>query len=690
MLPAATLEGLNEAQRRAVTFGERPPGGRGLAALPLLVVAGAGTGKTMTLAHRVGHLVLAGVPPARILLLTFSRRAAREMTRRARRIVGQALADRGRGEAVQLSWAGTFHSVANRLLREYAANLGLDPGFSVLDRGDAADLMDVARQELLLGDVARRFPRKDACLAIYSRTVNARAELADCLAEGWPWCEEWQDELRRLFRRYVELKQAGSMLDYDDLLLWWHGLMESPALAAAVGERFDHVLVDEYQDTNLLQAEILLRLKPDGRGLTVVGDDAQSIYSFRAADVENILRFPGQFTPPAEIVTLQENYRSVQPVLDAANALMRPAERQFRKELRSARPSGQKPCYVTVTDDEAQADYVVNAVLAARETGQLLRNQAVLFRASHHSDRLELELARRNIPFVKYGGLKFLEAAHVKDLLALLRWADNPRNRIAAFRSLQLLPGVGPALAAKAYGWLEAHGFSPASLADWRPPAAAAPYWPGLVALLTGIGAGAGDWHPQVGRARDWYRPQLERLYEEWPVRLGDLDALEQIAGRYATREQFLTELSLDPPQASGDHAGPPLVDEDYLVLSTIHSAKGQEWDSVYVLNVADGNFPSEFSTGKAALIEEERRLLYVAMTRAKSSLHLLAPLKYWVPQQPRHGDRHVYGARSRFIDEAMMACLEKRFHGAAEAGESGPARPAEIVDLGARMRTMW
>ena len=690
MLPAATLEGLNEAQRRAVTFGERAPGGRGLAARPLLVVAGAGTGKTMTLAHRVGHLVLAGVPGGRILLLTFSRRAAREMTRRARRIVGQALADQGRGEAVQLPWAGTFHSVANRLLREYAANLGLDPGFSVLDRGDAADLMDVARQELRLAEGARRFPRKDACLAIYSRTVNARAELADCLAEGWPWCEEWQDELRRLFRRYVELKQAGSMLDYDDLLLWWHGLMESPALAAAIGERFDHVLVDEYQDTNLLQAEILARLKPDGQGLTVVGDDAQSIYSFRAADVENILRFPGQFTPAAEIVTLEQNYRSVQPVLDAANALMRRAERQFRKDLRSAKPSGQKPYYVTVTDDEAQADYVVRAILAARETGQLLRHQAVLFRASHHSDRLELELVRRNIPFVKYGGLKFLEAAHVKDLLALLRWGDNPRNRIAAFRSLQLLPGIGPGLAARAFGWLESHAFSPAALAGWRPPAAAAPYWEGLVALLTGIAADAGDWRPQVGHARDWYRPQLERLYEEWPVRLGDLDALEQIAGRYATREQFLTELSLDPPQASGDLAGPPLLDEDYLVLSTIHSAKGQEWDSVYVLNVADGNFPSEFATGKPALVEEERRLLYVAMTRAKSSLHLVAPLKYWVPQQPRHGDRHVYGARSRFIDDDMMRCLEKRFHGAAEPGAEGAARPAEVIDLGARMRTMW
>ncbi len=344
-------------------------------------------------------------------------------------------------------------------------------------------------------------------------------------------------------------------------------------------------------------------------------------------------------------------------------------------------------------DDESQADYVITAILAARETGQLLRQQAVLFRAGHHSDRLELELVRRNIPFVKYGGLKFLEAAHVKDLLAILRWADNPRNRIAAFRCLQLMPGIGPGQAARAFGWLEARGFAPDALAGWRPPSAATPYWRGLVELLTEAGAGEGEWQAQLGQARAWYRPQLERLYEEWPARLGDLDALEQVASGFATREQFLTELSLDPPQATGDLAGPPLMDEDYLVLSTIHSAKGQEWDSVYVLNVADGNFPSEFATGKPALIEEERRLLYVAMTRAKSSLHLVAPLKYWVPQQPRHGDRHVYGARSRFIDEAMMAKLEPRFHGSAEGGAPGApgaAQAAEVVDMGARMRSMW
>jgi DNA helicase-2/ATP-dependent DNA helicase PcrA len=690
-MPAADpLQGLNEAQHRAATFGDPLPDGRGLRAGPLLVVAGAGTGKTLTLAHRVAQLVLAGVAPTRILLLTFSRRAAREMTRRARRIVGRALADDGRGEDVKLPWAGTFHSVANRLLREYAPNLGLDPGFSVLDRGDSADLMDVARQDLGLAPRDRRFPRKDTCLSIYSRTVNARAGLKDCLAEVFPWCEEFEAELRELFRRYVELKQAASVLDYDDLLLWWNALMESRALAASVGERFDHVLVDEYQDTNVLQAEILRRLKPDGSGVTVVGDDAQSIYSFRAAEVENILRFPSQYSPEASVITLEENYRSVQPVLDAANALMEGADRQYRKHLRSARASGQRPFYVTVAEDEGQVDYVVRGILAARETGQRLQDQAVLFRASHHSDRLEVELTRRNIPYVKYGGLKFLEAAHVKDLLAVLRWADNPRNRVAAFRCLQLLPGIGPGSAARAFEHLEANAFDFAALGRWRPPPAAAPDWVRVVELLAGIGPGEGDWTPQVGRVKDWYRPHLERIYEEWPVRLGDLDALEQIAAKFLTREQFLTELSLDPPQATGDLAGPPLLDEDFLVLSTIHSAKGQEWSSVYILNVADGNFPSEFSTGKPALIEEERRLLYVAMTRAKSDLHLVAPLRYWVPQQPRYGGRHVYGARSRFLTDRVMARFEARVHATPEAVGGAGARPGETIDVASRMRGMW
>jgi DNA helicase-2/ATP-dependent DNA helicase PcrA len=685
------MDSLNPAQRRAAVHGQRGPSG--FAAGPLLVIAGAGTGKTNTLAHRVAHLVLEGVDPARILLLTFTRRAAREMVQRAERIVAESLRPRaasGPLPAVRLPWSGTFHSIANRILRQYHQAVGLDVAYSVMDRGDSADMLDMLRHELGLSRSKRRFPRKDTCLAIYSHRVNTCWDLDRVLREDFPWCEEWERELRALFGAYVERKQANAALDYDDLLLYWHAMTESPELAARIGGSFDHVLVDEYQDTNVLQAEILLRLKPDGVGLTVVGDDAQAIYSFRAATVENILSFPGRFTPPAAVVPLEENYRSSQPVLDAANALIAEGRRQYRKTLRAVRGAGAMPRLVTVTDDRAQSLYVVGEVLECREQGVPLRRQAVLFRSSHHSDQLELELLRRNIPYVKYGGLKFLEAAHVKDLLAVLRWADNPRNSIAAFRVLQLLPGMGPAHAGRCVTHVADAGFSLSSLGGFAPPAAARDAWQPFADLMAGLGDPRQPWPGQVGRARQWYQPLLESLYEAAGVRAGDLDMLEHVSAQFPSRERFLTELTLDPPQASGDLAGPPLKDEDYLVLSTIHSAKGQEWDAVHVLNVADGNFPSEFAGGRDDLIEEERRLLYVAMTRARRDLHLIEPQRYYVTQQSRHGDGHVYGARSRFLTPAVLAALDRRGWGEGAPADGDPVSDAPKVDVGGRLRAMW
>jgi DNA helicase-2/ATP-dependent DNA helicase PcrA len=653
---------LNDRQREAA---QSP-------AHPLLIIAGAGTGKTNTLAHRVAHLVLEGVAPERILLLTFTRRAALEMTRRASRIVAEA------HRSVRLPWSGTFHSVANRLIRRHCAAVGLTESFSVLDRGDAADLMDVVRHELGFSKTEKRFPRKDTCVAIYSHRVNTQGSLEGTLKEAFPWCVEWQEELKRLFKSYVDKKLDNQALDYDDLLLYWHAMMEDEALAKEIGGQFDHVLVDEYQDTNALQAQILARLRPDGKGLTVVGDDAQAIYSFRAATVENILEFEKRFG--ASVVTLEDNYRSTQPVLDAANALMREATRQYQKELRGARGEGPKPRYVTVADDAAQAQYVVTRVLEAREEGTDLKRQAVLFRSSHHSDVLELELVRRNIPYVKYGGLKFLEAAHVKDALAVLRWADNPRNRVAAWRALQLLPGVGPKGAERAWTAFEA--------ASW--------HWGALKsgseafdALVSSLADPAAPWSGQMQRVREWYAPVMERKYDAAEVRAGDLVQLERIAGTYGTRESFLTEMALDPAAASSDLAGEPYLDEDYLVLSTVHSAKGQEWEAVYLLNVSDGNFPNEFATGKPEQIEEERRLLYVAMTRAKTRLDLIAPLKYYVTQQSRMGDRHVYGARSRFLTKAVMACLDEVAFGEPEAALN-PSGGKPTVDVAGRLRGMW
>jgi DNA helicase-2/ATP-dependent DNA helicase PcrA len=684
---------LNPAQFQAATYGA--PSSAGFSAGPLLIIAGAGTGKTNTLAHRVAHLLLKGVAPERILLLTFTRRAAQEMLRRAERICAEALRSdphsRARGDAARLLWSGTYHSIGNRLLREYAQVVGLEPSFSVLDRGDAADLLDFLRQELGLAKKEKRFPRKDTCLAIYSHRVNSRQPLAQTLEEVFPWCSDWCDELTRLFRRYVEVKHSQQLLDYDDLLLYWHILVQEERIAREIGGRFEHVLIDEYQDTNTLQAQIVYAMKPNGWGVCVVGDDAQAIYSFRAATLDNILDFPARFAPPAQIVKLEQNYRSVQPILDAANSLMSESPRQYQKELRSQRPSASKPFYVAVQDDQAQALYVVEHVLAAREQGTLLRRQAVLARSAHHTDMLELELLRRNIPYVKYGGLKFLEAAHVKDVLALLRWADNPRNRIAAFRVLQLLPGIGPATADRCLKVFEASGFAWPTLAEYRMPAAAESEWSSLMELMTDL-MHAREWPGQLGRLRKWYEPQLERIYDAAKVRAGDIEQLERLSGQYATREQFVTELTLDPPNVSGDLAGDPLLDEDYLILSTVHSAKGQEWDSVYVLNVSDGNFPNEHAAGRPESIEEERRLLYVAMTRAKRDLHLIAPLKYYITQQSRTGDAHVYGARSRFMTDQLLARFEqKAWPPAREAALRALDTKANVrVDAVAALRAMW
>jgi DNA helicase-2/ATP-dependent DNA helicase PcrA len=670
------LDALNSAQREAVVHDKRP----------LLIIAGAGSGKTNTLAHRVAHLIVGGADARRILLLTFSRRAAAEMSVRAQRILARTTSG---GAPAQVSWAGTFHAVANRLLRLHALDVGLDPAFTVLDRSDAADSIDVVRNDLGLAKTERRFPKKSTCLAIYSRAVNAQEPLARTLDESFPWCKEHADDLRKLFAAYVELKQRQHVLDYDDLLLYWLHLMQDDTLAARVRRRFDHILVDEYQDTNALQAQILLRLRPDGEGVTVVGDDAQSIYAFRAATVRNILDFPQQFSPPARVVTLEQNYRSTQPILEAANAVIALAAERFTKNLHSTRRSDAKPLLVSAADEDAQVDYVVRRVLEAREAGVPLKRQAVLFRAAHHSDALEIELSRRNVPFVKYGGLKFLEAAHVKDALCILRWGENLRDRVAAFRVLQLLPGIGPGSAQRAADALAEWAFSLDAFARHMPPPAARNDWPSLCELLARLRSDAA-WLAQLGLVRRWYQPHLERIYDHAQVRAQDLDQLEQIAAHYPSRERFLSELTLDPPQATGDQAGPPLRDEDFLILSTIHSAKGQEWDQVFVLNAADGSIPSDMSTEHPEQIEEERRLFYVSMTRARDQLHVIHPQRFFVRQQRRYGDLHVYAPRTRFIPDSILDRFTRISHGPSPESDTPEATPARAVDVGARLRAMW
>jgi DNA helicase-2/ATP-dependent DNA helicase PcrA len=689
----SAFDELNASQRRAATFGTAVAG-KGVEAGPLLILAGAGTGKTNTLAHRAAHLVVNGTDPARILMLTFTRRAAQEMIKRAQAIVGEVMADRGkagdRSVVTRLIWSGTFHSIGNRILRLYAKHLGLDPAFTVLDRGDSADLMDVVRHELGFSAKEKRFPRKDLCFAIYSYRVNTRLSLKQTLEEQFTWCREWEADLTRLYREYVARKQKNRVLDFDDLLLYWHVMMQTPALAQSLAKNFDHVLVDEYQDTSSLQGEIIQLLKPDGKGVTVVGDDAQAIYSFRAAAVENILGFADRYKPKADMVVLAQNYRSSQQILDCSNALMADGARQHRKTLLGTRQSPAKPYYVALDDAQAQAEYISGKILQTREVGGSLRRHAVLFRSAHHSDVLEVEFVKRNIPFVKYGGLKFLEAAHVKDLMSVLRWADNPRNSVAGFRVLKLLPGFGPSHAKQGLDHLETGGYAIKSLAAFDAPQPVKMEWKRFCELLEKLADPTTPWPGQVGLVRTWYKPHMERIYDAGWTRMGDLEQLEHLSSNQPSRERFLSELTLDPPSVTSDQAGVPSKDEDYVILSTIHSAKGQEWDNVYVLNVADGNFPSEFSTGKPELIEEERRLLYVAMTRARNELHLCAPLKYQVTQQQRLGDKHIYGAKSRFMTDKVLDTCEHVSVRTTVGVENLKAGDAATVDVGAQLKEMW
>ncbi len=587
--------------------------------------------------------------------------------------------------APALPWAGTFHGIGARLLREYAGAIGLPEAFTILDRGDAEDLLALTRQQLGFAATERRFPLKGTCLAIYSRVVNAQCPLDEVLKTLYPWCGAWETELRQLFRAYVQAKQEQHVLDYDDLLLYWQQMMAEPTHAARVGARFDHVLVDEYQDTNRLQATILHALKPDGRGLTVVGDDAQSIYSFRAAEVRNILDFPAAFAPPARVVTLTRNYRSTDPLLQASNAVIAQAAERHDKALWSDR-TGERPQLVTLADEMAQARWVADQVLLRREGGLALKQQAVLFRTGHHSAVLELELARRGIPFVKFGGLKFLEASHVKDLLSVLRWAHNPRGRMAGFRVAQLMPGMGPASARRLLDAMAATADPLQAMHHFEPPTQATRHWAAWLALHGALRAGA--WPDEVDLAARWYQPHLERLHDDAVVRAADLAQLARIAAQYPSRERFLAELTLDPPEATSDESGAPHRDEDYLILSTLHSAKGQEWNAVYLLNVVDGCMPSDLATGSAAEIDEERRLLYVGMTRAKHHLALLVPQRFHVTQQARYGDRHLYGSLSRFITPAMQVLFDA-CAAAPAVGEAATTGAAELpaIDLRTRVR---
>ncbi len=631
--PPAWLAGLNDEQRSAVLH----DGG------PLLVIAGAGSGKTRTLASRVARLIDEGVSPDRVLLLTFTRRAAAEMLRRA-----GGLVDR---QATGRVWGGTFHSIANRLLRRHATAVGLRDGFTVLDQSDSAGLFGLLRAESGFAEGKTRFPRKETILVIYSRAVNAQEKLTTVLDERFPWCRDHGDELKEIFRQYTARKREHNVVDFDDLLLYWRALLESPQ-AETIRSLFDHVLVDEYQDTNRIQADIL-RLLASGHGnVTVVGDDAQAIYSFRAASVANMIEFPETFAETT-IVKLEQNYRSTPEILAAANAVIAQATDTFPKQLWSVRTAGPQPSLVTCVDEAAQAEYVCDRVLEMRELGVPLQEQAVLFRTGHHSDGLEIELSRRQIPYAKYGGLKFLEAAHVKDLMAMLRILDNPRDELAWHRVLQLIPGVGPATARRIMDDLGANADPVRGFCESSFPVVAEAR-PFLVELQDALGdcrTGEIDPGAQIERLTPFAQGVIERSYDDASVRVADLAQLRDIAAGYGDRGRFLAEVTLDPPHSTTE-VGPPHLDDDYLILSTIHSAKGGEWPVVHVIHAADGNIPSDMALNEPGGVDEERRLLYVALTRAKDHLSVSFPQRFYHRRFGGDG-RHSYAVPSRFLTPA-------------------------------------
>lgn len=676
MVPALAsdplLDGLNQAQRRAVMHGDSP----------LLIVAGAGTGKTTTLARRMAWQIRQGADPSGVLLLTFTRRAAAEMRRRADAL----LAHEGAGRGAAAVRGGTFHAVAVGLLRRFGGTIGLPPNFTILDRSDAEDLLGSIRADLGLAEAKLKFPSKSLCADIYTRVVNSQQPLETVLEQTYPGQRPREADLKALFKAYTTRKEREHLLDYDDLLLFWEALLADAGTGAAARGHFSHVLVDEYQDTNRLQAAILRRLSPDGHGVTVVGDDAQAIYAFRAATVRNILDFPQEY-PGTTVVALEQNYRSTQPILDVANAVIAGAEERHEKHLRASRVGGGLPTLVRCGDDQEQSEAVVTRVLEQLESGLPLRRQAVLFRASHHSLNLELELNRRGVPFQKYGGLKFLESAHVKDLLAFLRLAENPRDSLAAERVLTLLPGIGRKTAQALMARLPEAGFSPSrAWAAFKPSASSREKWAEFLPLASALEAPSDAMRSpseQVRRVREFYAPLLEDRYDHPAVRRRDLEQLELVAGTYRDRTAFLADLTLDPPTTAVWDSVEGDSEDDYLVLSTIHSAKGLEFDAVHLLSAVEGSIPSDLSAGSAEGLDEERRLFYVAVTRAKTHLYVYHPLRYSMSRSAWGG---AYGLAP--LTRFLTAPIQEGFQVLSLENHSQPA--LTTGDVRRRIGRMW
>jgi DNA helicase-2/ATP-dependent DNA helicase PcrA len=666
---APVLDGLDDAQLRAATW----TGG------PLLVLAGAGTGKTRTLVARAAWLRGQGLEPARILLLTFTRRAADEMLSRA--------ASSARADSPERITGGTFHAIAHRIIRQHAESFSLPPRFTVIDPGDVTDLLDARRADHGLVGEERRGPRAAVCADIYTRCVNTQQPVAEVVRAGFPWCKDFTGQLAELFRGYVAHKRRHGLVDFDDLLLLWRAALGDEAAGPALRGMFDAVLVDEYQDVNSVQADIVRLLQPEGAGLTCVGDDAQAIYGFRGADPAHLRRLGTDF-PGLTVLRLAMNYRSRQAVLTLANAV-RPQSRGLELELTAIRAAGLTPVLVRCYDEATQAREICGRILQAHEAGVDLCDQAVLVRSAHHSDVLEIELAARAIPYVKYGGLRFTEAAHVRDFLAALRVVANPADDIAWYRLLRLHEGIGPAHARRISAVLRPADPDPLARRDAAAEAAPRRSRDALAASLDSLAAaallsGTADQAAAVLTALD---APLRARYPDARARIADLVRLTDAAASRPSLHDALVELALDPPVSGSDLAGPPRLDEDYLVISTIHSAKGLEWPIVHLPHLVDGAIPSDMALGTRDGLDEEQRLFYVAITRARDQLYLYAPLRMHHHRTARD-DRHSLAQLTRFLSAtALTAC---------HATDASPPRPVVPVAgaisarIDAQLDSLW
>ena len=626
---------LNAQQLAAVTAGEGPA----------LVIAGAGSGKTRTLVYRVAYLIDSGIDPSHILLLTFTRKSAQEMLDRAGELIG-VRSERVRG--------GTFHSAANMLLRRYGRTIGLEPGFTILDRGDAEDLIALVRGQLGLNEKDKRFPRKGTIAEMFSKSENTLRTLDEIVVEEFSHFADHLDALGQLQRGYQSSKRQRQLVDYDDLLVLLRRLlMEDEAARRTISSLYRYILVDEYQDTNRLQADVIRHLASTHQNVMVVGDDSQSIYGFRGATFKNIMEFPSLF-PGTTIYKLEENYRSTQPILNLANAIIEEAAEKYTKRLFTRKLDGPLPTLVEAAGENAQSRFIAQKIMELREEGVPLGEMAVLFRSSFHSFDLEIELSRHGLPFIKRGGVKFIETAHVKDLLAHLRVVANPLDLVSWHRVLMLIEGVGPKKAQDVMAALVKSDNPYRTLSEMLGRTGK-----GLknLALTLESLAGDEDLRPAhlVSHIYEYYLPIFKEQYDDYPKRARDLDHLQTIAERYQGLESFLSDLALEPPDGSAAGVEAPDRDDERLVLSTIHSAKGLEWQCVFVIWIVDGRFPSVYAFGEDEELEEERRLFYVAVTRAKRHLYLTYPINVF-----DRGSGMLLSKPSRFLGPVSPALLDQ------------------------------